>query len=117
MPRVKFITTGHSHLTGNFSTGDIFTGPEEACRHFVEDAHCAVWDEVQTPAQQPTASAQSAKPRRAAKAKTPAPTGADAQQQPPSDGAAGEETSDEAGQQVDQAADATNAADASDSAT
>lgn len=60
MPRVKFITTGHSHLAGNFSAGDTYTGDEAACRHFVEDAQCAVWDEVQ----QVQASGQGAEPAR-----------------------------------------------------
>jgi hypothetical protein len=55
MPRVKFITTGHSHLAGSFSAGDTYTGDEVACRHFVEDARCAVWDEVQTSAAAPCA--------------------------------------------------------------
>lgn len=55
MPRVKFITTGHSHMAGNFSTGDTYTGDEAVCRHFVEDARCAVWDEVQASEQQPPA--------------------------------------------------------------
>ena len=62
MPRVKFITTGHSHLAGNFSAGDTFTGGEAECRHFVEDARCAVWDDekvapagVQAPAKTPKA--------------------------------------------------------------
>lgn len=62
MPRVKFITTGHSHLAGNFSAGDTFTGDEAACRHFVEDARCAEWDEVQASGQpagdEPAAEAQ-----------------------------------------------------------
>lgn len=56
MPRVKFITAGHSHMAGNFSAGDTYTGDEAVCRHFVEDARCAVWDnvqEVQAPGQQP----------------------------------------------------------------
>ncbi|MDR7331757.1 hypothetical protein [Roseateles asaccharophilus] len=51
MPRVKFITTGHSHLVGNFSAGDTYTGGEAECRHFVEDARCAEWDEVQASGQ------------------------------------------------------------------
>lgn len=57
MPRVKFITTGHSHLVGNFSDGDTYTGDEAVCRHFVEDAHCAKWDVVQASAQPDAATA------------------------------------------------------------
>lgn len=55
MNRIKFTHSGHSGLVGNFSDGDTFVGDAEVCRHFVEDAGCAVWAEapegaVQTPA-------------------------------------------------------------------
>jgi len=73
MPRVKFITTGHSHLVGNFSAGDAYNGAEAVCRHFVEDAHAAVWDEVkaeepvvQTPG--PVSAPAPARPARAPRA-------------------------------------------------
>ncbi|PTT91199.1 hypothetical protein DBR42_04350 [Pelomonas sp. HMWF004] len=51
MPKVEFITTGHSHLVGNFSAGDTFTGGEAECKHFVDEAMCAKWVSVQTPGQ------------------------------------------------------------------
>ena len=43
---VKFTHTGHSHAIGNFSAGDVFRGPVEMCRHFVEDAMCAQWEDA-----------------------------------------------------------------------
>ena len=43
---VKFTHTGHSHAIGNFSAGDVFRGSVEMCRHFVEDAMCAQWEDA-----------------------------------------------------------------------
>lgn len=76
MPRVKFITTGHSHLVGNFSAGDTYQGDKAVCRHFVDDAHCAVWDEEKQAAAPAAsvvqASGQAVKPAKAAaKPRTP----------------------------------------------
>jgi hypothetical protein len=87
MPRVKFITTGHSHLVGNFSAGDTYQGDKAVCRHFVDDAHCAVWDEEKQAAAPAAsvvqASGQAVKPAKAAAkprtpTKPPAPDSAEA---------------------------------------
>ena len=43
---VQFTHTGHSHIVGNFSAGDRYTGDEAACRHFVDEAGCAEWADL-----------------------------------------------------------------------
>jgi hypothetical protein len=70
MNRVKFTHTGHSHLVGNFSAGDFFTGSPEACRHFVEEARCAEWHPKAVQAPAPAAEAEA---KTQAETKTKAP--------------------------------------------
>lgn len=69
MPKVEFITTGHSHLFGNFSAGDTFTGGEAECKHFVDDAMCAKWVDVQASGHAAPAEAPAAAPAKASVAK------------------------------------------------
>lgn len=48
MRNIKFTHTGHAHAVGNFEAGDVARNlPDDIARHFVEDARCAVYDDVE----------------------------------------------------------------------
>lgn len=44
--RIEFTATGSSALVGNFSSGDVWCGPQEHCEHLVEVHGCAKWADV-----------------------------------------------------------------------
>lgn len=44
--RIEFTATGSSALVGNFSVGDLWTGPADHCAHLVEVHGCAKWADV-----------------------------------------------------------------------
>lgn len=44
--RIEFTATGSSALVGNFSSGDVWRGPQEHCEHLVEVHGCAKWADV-----------------------------------------------------------------------
>lgn len=44
--RIEFTATGSSALVGNFSSGDVWRGPEDHCAHLVEVHGCAKWADV-----------------------------------------------------------------------
>ena len=69
--KIKFTHTGHSTLVGNFEAGDTFTGDAEACRHFVEDAQCAVWDDIKTEKPAPKKAVQAPERKRGSRRPKP----------------------------------------------
>lgn len=44
--RIEFTATGSSALVGNFSSGDVWRGPEDHCTHLVEVHGCAKWADL-----------------------------------------------------------------------
>ncbi len=69
MRKIKFTHTGSSAIVGNFSADETLVCTEAMGRHFVEEARCAVWDDLEpTPAPAPAPAEAAPQP-----APTPAP--------------------------------------------
>jgi len=72
--KIEFTATGSSALVGNFSSGDVWRGPEDHCTHLVEVHGCAKWADVAEQVEQAEASAEQTAEQAAESAEQPVAT-------------------------------------------
>lgn len=58
MAQIKFNSFGSTAAFGNFAPGDLLVCSDEQAKHFVEDAQCATYVQVQQSSQAPAPSAR-----------------------------------------------------------